>query len=283
MGREWSTSMPDAVACYNGSTAPKSQVEVMATIIRGKNARKPHTVRYWLNGTQREKSFTTAREAREFKAKVEYESRTHSFVDPKLSSIRFGEYAEGVINAIAIAPNTRYSYQSVLSAWIVPWAGDRTLRKIAEDREGVAELLNQGMRHDNGALLSYSRRNSARGVILAVVDESVRAGRLSNHRLSDIDVLRSDELTDRSDFVFPSYEQIKVLSAALYSFGPVVWLMRGCGLRISEALAVHREDFTEDGSVWRVSGQASASDDRKVPLKRRKAGEYRDVPVPAYL
>jgi hypothetical protein len=29
----------------------------MATIVKGKNARKPYTVRYWVNGRQRELSF----------------------------------------------------------------------------------------------------------------------------------------------------------------------------------------------------------------------------------
>ena len=29
----------------------------MATIVRGKNANKPYTVRYWVNGRQRELSF----------------------------------------------------------------------------------------------------------------------------------------------------------------------------------------------------------------------------------
>jgi hypothetical protein len=35
----------------------------MSVIIKGKNPRKPHTVRYWADGRQRERSFATAREA----------------------------------------------------------------------------------------------------------------------------------------------------------------------------------------------------------------------------
>jgi integrase len=59
--------------------------------------------------------------------------------------------------------------------------------------------------------------------------------------------------------------------------------MRGCGLRIEEALAVSREDFIEDGSVLRVAWQASGDGARREPLKHRKAGDYRDVPVPSWL
>ena len=65
--------------------------------------------------------------------------------------------------------------------------------------------------------------------------------------------------------------------------GLAVWIMRGCGLRIEEALAVCREDFIEDGAVLRVMWQASWDGKRREPLKHRKAGEYRDVPVPSWL
>ena len=59
--------------------------------------------------------------------------------------------------------------------------------------------------------------------------------------------------------------------------------MRGCGLRIEEALAVCKEDFIEDGTVLRVAWQASGDGKKREPLKHRKAGEYRDVPVPSWL
>src|ERR1700744_5583916 len=107
----------------------------MATIVRGKNSRKPYTVRYWLNGTQKERSFQTSTEANGFKAKVEYEARTHSFVDPKISAVTFAEYPTAVVDSMAIATNTKLGYTSVLKSWIIPWAGNRSRRKVAEDRE----------------------------------------------------------------------------------------------------------------------------------------------------
>jgi integrase len=54
-------------------------------------------------------------------------------------------------------------------------------------------------------------------------------------------------------------------------------------LRICEALGVHKEDFTDGGTNLRLTGQASRDGRKKVPLKHRKAGEYRDVPVPTWL
>jgi integrase len=64
--------------------------------------------------------------------------------------------------------------------------------------------------------------------------------------------------------------------------GIVIWLMRGCGLRIEEALAVHREDF-RSRKILRITGQATRDGRRKVALKSRKAGESREVPVPGWL
>ena len=57
----------------------------------------------------------------------------------------------------------------------------------------------------------------------------------------------------------------------------------GCGLRIEEALAVSKEDFIEDGAILRVMWQASRDGNKRMPLKHRKQGEYRDIPVPSWL
>ena len=44
-----------------------------------------------------------------------------------------------------------------------------------------------------------------------------------------------------------------------------------------------KEDFIADGTVLRVAWQASGDGKKREPLKHRKAGEYRDVPVPSWL
>jgi hypothetical protein len=43
----------------------------VSAIIAGKNANKPHTVRYWLEGRQRERSFATAAEAAAFREQAD--------------------------------------------------------------------------------------------------------------------------------------------------------------------------------------------------------------------
>ncbi len=57
-----------------------------------------------------------------------------------------------------------------------------------------------------------------------------------------------------------------------------VWVMRGRGLRIGEALAVSQASVRDH--VLRVGEQVYDQPPRIGPLKHRKPGEYRDVPPP---
>ncbi len=248
---------------------------------RGQNTRKRYTVRFRLDGRQRERSFATLREARDFMAKVDHDTREHTFTDPKLGTEAFAAYAARVVAGMAVSDGTRKLYSGILRTWIEPFASVRTLAQVARDREGAVTLLNETMAH-----LSYNRRGIAASVLTATLDEAVAAGRLASHRLVGIRLTRpAADVADGPDdsFVFPSKDKITALADALNGYGVAVWLMRGCGLRVSEALAVCRADFAQDGAVLRVSGQASTDGRRKVALKHRKPGECRDVPVPAYL
>ena len=82
----------------------------------------------------------------------------------------------------------------------------------------------------------------------------------------------------------PTAKQLRELKAGL----PEEWrftvdLMAGCGLRIGEALAVRAGSFRDDGRVLRVSEQVLASTFELGPLKWRKPGEFRDLPVPGWV
>ena len=164
--------------------------------------------------------------------------------------------------------------------------GGKTLAQVAQDRDGVTEHLTVTMKH-----LSNTPRQQARLVIVGTCEEAVKAGKLSKHRLDGIELADTGRYS-RKSFVFPTYEQVKIVAdggvnpgskRAVGGAGLCVWLMRGCGLRIEEALAVSKEDFIEDGTVLRVAWQASGDGTKREPLKHRKAGEYRDVPVPSWL
>ena len=248
----------------------------MSVIIRGKNPRKPHTVRYWADGRQRERSFATAREARDFKIKTDHDVRARIFVDDRAGAVPFGECATAWLARLPVVDRTRVHYGEIWSKHLAPALAHRTVAQVAADRDGAARLLTSG---ELGAL-SINPRRTARMIITGTLDEAVAAGKITAHRCGDIDLIDNSPRNGHDGFVFPSHAQVAQVAGAA---GIAVWLMRGCGLRIQEALAVERADFRDGGTVLRVSGQASRDGQKRLPLKHRKPGEFRDVPVPGWL
>ena len=250
----------------------------MSVIVRGKNQNKPYTVRFWVDGRQRERSFRTRREADDFKIKTDHDVRAQIFVDDRAGRQRFADAATAWLDRKAIAEGTKRNYRSILDAHVNPAIGDRTLGHVANDRDIVQDLLTQTMAH-----LSYSRRKVARQIITDVLDEAVIAGRISSHRIKGIELVNGGRKKDLSDFVFPAHGQLTQLAEGLGSRGLAIWLMRGCGLRIQEALAVQKSCFRDGGRTLRVYEQVNRYSTGTMPLKHRKLGQYRDIPVPGYL
>jgi len=249
----------------------------VSKILKGKNPRRPFTVRYWTaDRRQHEKSFATAGEARDFRAQTDHEIRSGSHASPRDGKTPFGTLALQYLARLDVGDRTRQLYAETWTKHLAPALARRTLAQVSQDRDGVAALLTTG---PLGAL-SISPRRTARQIILGTLDEAVKAGKISRHRCADIELADKSPRNNHSDFVFPSYDRVDRVAGAA---GIVVWLMRGCGLRICEALAVERADFTGNCSVLRVSGQASRDGRSRLPLKHRRAGEYRDVPVPSWL
>jgi integrase len=248
------------------------------------------TLRYWADGRQRELSFADEldgsgrprygsgrRLAQDAQLKIAHDKRARVFIDPKLGTSRFGEECEKWISRHPGTELTREAYKNILHAHVGPVLGDRTLASVALARDDVLDLLT--VRLGEG---SNSRRKIARALITGVLDEGVRAGKITMHRCDGIVLPDSGNGGDHDDFVFLSHGQLVTLAGGI-KHPLTVWLMRGCGLRIEEALAVQKSCFRDGGTVLRVYEQASRDGTKTRPLKHRKAGEYRDVPVPAYL
>lgn len=118
-------------------------------------------------------------------------------------------------------------------------------------------------------------------VIRNTCDEAVKAGRLTGHRLAG---LKANRVAGKRDLILATAEQADQIATALGEDGLAVRIMRDTGMRVSECLALRREDFitTVDGGtivhVWRQvqSGQI-------VTLKHRSNWDGRQVPVSASL
>jgi integrase len=247
------------------------------------------TLRYWANGRQREQSFkddldgqgrvkygSGERKAKDARLKITHDKRADgaSFVDPRSGREDFCLAVDKWIDRHPVGESTRVRYRDTARKWVKAKFAGRSVAQVASDRDGVADLLAADMGH-----LSVTKRRQARTIITGTIGEAVNAGKLGKHNLHGIEIRDNGRSADRADFVFPLHEQV---AAVAESIGIAVWLMRGCGVRIEEALAVHREDFLSPRTL-RLTGQASRDGRRKLPLKHRKAGEYRDVPVPGWL
>jgi integrase len=271
-----------------------------------KPERCPHawTLRYTLNGKQVEKSFkdttnaSTGRVnygsgkklAQDFQLKLTVDKRSGDVVfadHGKSGKQNFGEAVEAYISRMAVGDNSRRAYLTTYRNHVKPVFGDMTLAQVAKDREGVQEHLAVTMKN-----LSDTSRQQARMLIVGTCEEAVKSEKIGKHLLDGIELVVNGSKKLRTDFVFPTYDQVKIVadgaerenrSHSVMGAGICVWLMRGCGLRIEEALAVEKSDFIENGAILRLMWQASRDGSKKMPLKHRRQGDYRDVPVPSWL
>lgn len=258
----------------------------MATVIKKcgcpatkwRYCRHSWTVRYQVDGRQREKSYLWDQKqvANDFAVKIEHDKRAGVFTVREAPDVPFGEYAEQVIRQTRLTPKSRETYRWILRNHLTSIASDG-LRDVASDRDKVKTLLAEELPAKG---LSPSSCNTAKLMITLTLGEAVRAGRIASHRISDIHLVRP---VDKAEFYIPSRAQTIRLAERMGDLELTVWLMRGCGLRVQEALAVRREDFMADGTVLRVTRQASRDGTRTAALKHRREGESRDVPVPAYV
>jgi len=165
----------------------------------------------------------------------------------------------------------------------------------------VAELINVTM-----AGKSITRRQVARMIITGTMDAAVSADKIGRHKLAGISLTegtrtapaRDDDDEQPGGFVFITDAHVAVLAAGITGrtgggrtrpmagVGMAVWLQRTMGLRVREALGVEKADLRtrKNGERYlRLRSQASRDGRTRVPLKHRKEGEGRNVPVPDYV
>jgi integrase len=241
----------------------------------------PHqwVVRYRTTGgrssRQHEQSFgDDLREAEDFALKVEHDKRAHVFIDPKAGRVLFHAAAETWLDQHLGADSSIATYRSVLRAHIDPAIGSKPIGSIR--REDIKALIAE--MHRKG--LSASRIGCAHLVISAVLAEAVRDKKLAESPCTGIQL---PGVVVSADFILPAHAQMELVAAGLPpDWAATVWLMHGCGLRIGEALAVNLRCRTYWGKTLRVKEQVNPAAQLR-PLKFRRAGEFRDIPLPEYV
>jgi integrase len=250
----------------------------MATYVKGKNPNKPHTIRYFHDGGQHEKSFATKREATDWKAKFEFESREHTFVDPKIANEKFAKVAERWLDHHPGTPKTVINYEGALRLHILPAFGHKPLVRVAQDREEAESFLRETLPAKG---LGASMIRSCYMILKAIVNNAVKSGRLNadQNRLKGIEL---PAVVQKADIVFASHEQIAKLAAGMpEGYALSIYLMRGCGLRLGESLG--EMAIRSDRTSLRVWSQLAPDGKSYIPLKHRNPGDFRDIPLPKYV
>ncbi|MDQ2815598.1 MAG: tyrosine-type recombinase/integrase [Actinomycetota bacterium] len=265
----------------------------------------PHkwTVRYSVNSRQREQSFTTLTEAQTFQLTLSTDKRVQGamFTDPRAGIVKFLPLCDTYIEGMAKANDrSKATYQSYFTnPAVTKLLQDKSVLDVARMDAEVKTLLNK-------TLGSYSDdyRSTVRRIITGTLDECVRNGTIPRHRLTGIELaprIVTAEQYEREarPLVFVSDDAVRTLAEGIMANGKdknghhrtrvmpglsiAPWLQRTMGLRIREALGVRKADFktrTDGTRYLHLCWQASENGQELEPLKHRKAGDFRDVPVP---
>lgn len=189
------------------------------------------------------------------------------------SKVTFEAYAREVITTRPMSVSTRSKYLGVLDNHLGAF-NSRKLTAVAADRDGVRKFLTVTL-PDKG--LSRSTIEIVSVIVTSTMNEAVRSGKVSSHNLGSIKLPPMDK---RADFEVATKDEVAKLAANMGDLGLAVYLAYGCGLRLNEALGVKLSDF--HGDTLTLARQVTSTTST-APLKARRAGETRDVPVPAYV
>lgn len=255
----------------------------MAAIVANPNPRskKKHIVRWYANGEQHQKAFERKRGpdgADAYAVWIENQKRENVYVDPKIANTKFAEVAADWLARHLGSPKTLQTYELALRRHILPEFGTKGLAAVAADRDGVERFLRDTLPKKN---LGPSTIRTCYMVINAIVNDAIRSGKLNQTRLRG---MRLPAQPQRAEIVFASRRDIRnVAGFMLPDYRFTVYLMRGCGLRLGEALGVRASDFMDGGNTLRLQRQARPDGKGCIPMKHREDDDYRDIPVPAYV
>jgi hypothetical protein len=205
-------------------------------------------------------------------------------------------------SAIDASAGTRALYLSSYRANVKKLFAHRALAQMCTQAaaDEVTELLNVTM-----AGRSITGRRNVRMVITGTMDAAARAEKIGRHKLTGIRLTEGtrppvpdDEDDEAGGFVCITDAQVRQLAEGIQVTGPTgrkrtlagvgiaAWLQRTMGLRIREALGVEKADFRtrKNGERYlRLRSQAARDGRGRVPLKHRREGEGRNVPVPDFV
>ncbi|MGW7286232.1 tyrosine-type recombinase/integrase [Streptomyces sp. NPDC054847] len=190
----------------------------------------------------------------------------------KYGNMRFREYtAEWKAGQRHLAAASISHLDSLLQHHVFPALGSRRMGTF--DHKVVDGFIRTMERNGVGLAAQSNAYDKLKSILL----DAHRLGHFEDNPLLGV---RPPQY-DPKRAVIPSPEQLQsVRIAGDHTFLLMVDLMSGCGMRNGEAAAVNVNNIVAD-DVYRITEQVNQSTKTYDRLKHCKAGEYRDVPLPA--
>jgi integrase len=190
----------------------------------------------------------------------------------KYGSMRFEEYAaEWKVGQRDLAPASMRHIDSLLEHHILPVLGSRRMNSF--DHKVVDGFIRAMERSATG----LAAQSNAYDKLKAILLDACRLGIFDENPLEGVKPPQYSP--ERA--VIPSVAQLREIRTAGSDFFLLIAdLMSGCGMRNGEAAAVNMNNIVAD-NVYRITEQVNQTTRQYGRLKHRKAGEYRDVPLPA--
>ncbi|MEV8526368.1 site-specific integrase [Streptomyces sp. NPDC052000] len=244
----------------------------------------PWTVRYREHGEptspERQPSFPKKFQAEAFAAKLDHDKYEGLYLDPKRGEITVRAYAKEWLERQVIGESTYSNYESFTRIHLVPRLGSKTIGGVQEkDIETFVAAVSRK--------LAASTVCDRMKMVNAMFKTAVKEKRRADNPAENVKLPRTSAHAVDEDEI-PTLHEVDLIAKQISpQYRLTVYLQAGAGLRISETLAFatdcRRADFIR---VRRqVSSKANRADCRTrfVPLKHRAEGEYRDIPMPAFL
>ncbi|MGW3056562.1 tyrosine-type recombinase/integrase [Streptomyces goshikiensis] len=189
----------------------------------------------------------------------------------KYGPMRFCEYAaEWRAGQRHLAESSVRHLDSLLNNHLLPALGGRRMNSF--DRRVVENFI----RDMESAGVGVAAQSNAFDKLASILLDAHRLGIFDDNPLHGVN---PPQYTP-SRSVIPDPSQVATLrSSGDEAFQLLVDLMSGCGLRNGEAAAVNIRNLVAD-DVYRVTEQVNQATKTYGPLKHRKPGDYREVPLP---
>lgn len=191
----------------------------------------------------------------------------------EIAEMRFEDFAARYISnrKRGLTSNSIEQYERSLKTHINPRVGSR---RVGTFTPGVIEDWLNGMELNKVGLAS---QKNAYLVLKLVVDAARHRGAITLDPFLDI----APPHYVPNEVIIPTFEELNAIRDAAEDddLRLVIELMSGCGHRNGEAHAANSKSIVAD-DVYRISEQIHSNIALPAPLKHRKRGEFREVPLP---